>query len=135
MWAIAKYLCSSVITQERIVGLQTANKLAFSPQHFRLIRVCRLPKYLTANCNVSPRLSCGEITLDRGLVWASEVGDRIGHVAADIDFPIRPCDLIDDLQANSLIQYTINRLLEEVLIHFSEMENLFVSTAYVVADH
>ena len=86
-----------VVADSWIVRAQLADEFTLDAEYFRVCGVLGLPEDLFTDREVS-QLFSGEVLTDQLVVGASEVVGTVCQVAADVDLPVRVCNLVNDLE-------------------------------------
>ncbi len=86
-----------VVADGWIVRAQFADELTLDVKYLRVRSVLGLPEDLLTDHEIS-QFFPGEVLTDQLVAGTSEVVGTVCQVAADLDFPVRVCDLINDLE-------------------------------------
>lgn len=85
-----------IVTDDWVIRSVLSDQLNFLPVDFLIRSILGLPKDLLTDREMVPFFPC-EVLGDEFAVGAPKVVDAVGQILANVDLPIRICDLVDDL--------------------------------------
>jgi hypothetical protein len=85
-----------IVTDGWVIRSVLSDKLNFLPVDFLIRSILGLPQDLLTDREITPFFPC-EVLGDEFAVGAAKVVDAVGQILANVNLPIRICDLVDDL--------------------------------------